>query len=461
MGRTPRKQYTTMKILIIGVGQVGYFLCERLSLEGHEVTLIDSREEHLNRASDRLNVLGILGNGASAEVLEQAGIKDANIFIAVTDSDEVNILACLLAREYQVPTRVARVKSIEYTGQSAVLSKEKLGIDLLINPDDAVAEEIVKIACRTGAFDVAEFVEGQIQFLGYRISEESPLCDLTLKELGEIRGIYRFVVTAISRSGQTIIPRGDDTIMAGDSIFIIAHKKDLPAIQYMLLQKEVKKKHAPRVFILGGGTIGLHIASELEQMGFTVRLIDKNEKRCEFLCGKLKHTLIINTDGTDIRTLLDEGVDGADMFIAVTENDETNILCSLLAKQHGARRTLTLVNKPELLNLAPTLGIDACVSPRQAAAGTILKYVRRGGVISLAAIEGSNAEVMEIEVKADSEIIDTPLRKLHFPAGAIIGAVVHGDAYQIPTGECRLQAGDRVVVFALPGALAKTERFFE
>ncbi len=450
-----------MKILIIGVGQVGYFLCERLSLEGHEVTLIDSREEQLNRASDRLNVLGILGNGASAEILEQAGIKDTNIFIAVTDSDEVNILACLLAREYQVPTRVARVKSIEYTGQSAVLSKEKLGIDLLINPDDAVAEEIVKIACRTGAFDVAEFVEGQIQFLGYRISEGSPLCDLTLKELGEIRGIYRFVVTAISRLGQTIIPRGDDSIKAGDSIFIIAHQKDLPAIQYMLLQNEVKKKHTPRVFILGGGTIGLHIARELEQMGFNVRLIDQNEKRCEFLCGKLKHTLIINTDGTDIRTLLDEGVDGADMFIAVTENDETNILCSLLAKQHGARRTLTLVNKPELLNLAPTLGIDACVSPRQAAAGTILKYVRRGGVISLAAIEGSNAEVMEIEVKADSQIVNTPLRTLHFPTGAIIGAIVHGETYEIPTGESLLQAGDRVVVFALPGALAKTERFFE
>ncbi len=179
----------------------------------------------------------------------------------------MNILACLLAREYQVATRVARVKSIEYAGQGAVLSKEKLGIDLLINPEDAVAEEIVKIACRSGAFDVAEFVEGQIQFLGYRIGPESPLCDLTLRELGELRGMYRFVVTAISRGETTIIPRGDDIIQAGDSIFIFAHQKDLPAIQYMLQTgRSPETAEPPRAFILGGGRIGLRIAGELEKM---------------------------------------------------------------------------------------------------------------------------------------------------------------------------------------------------
>lgn len=177
-----------MRILIVGAGQVGYFLSERLSIEGHEVTLIDRSDENLRRAEDRLNVLGIVGNGVSAETLEQAGIKETDIFIAVTDLDEVNILACLLAREYQVETRIARVKSIEYAGQGAILSKEKLGINLLINPNDAVADEIGKIACRTGAFDVAEFVEGQVQFLGYRIEPDSPLCDLTLRELGKFVG---------------------------------------------------------------------------------------------------------------------------------------------------------------------------------------------------------------------------------------------------------------------------------
>jgi len=450
-----------MKILIIGAGQVGYFLCERLSLEGHEVTLIDRNQEHLQRTQDRLNVLGIPGNGASAETLEQAGIKDTDIFIAVTDMDEVNILACLMAREYGVATRVARVKSIDYHGGGAVLSKEKLGIDLLINPDDAVADEISMIACRSGAFDVAEFVEGQIQFLGYRISESSPLCDLTLRELGEIRGIYRFVVTAITRGDKTIIPRGDDSIQAGDRIFIFAHQKDLPAIQYMLKLEEEQVRKRPRIFILGGGHIGLRIAETLEQRRFDVRLVDHNEARCQKLSAKLKRSMVIHAEGTDIRTLIDEGVENADVFIAVTDNDETNILCSLLCKKHGARRALALVNHPELVNLAPTLGLDASVSPRLAAAGAILKYVRRGGVISLATVEGSNSEVLEIEVKNGSGIEHTALKDLHFPTGAIIGAIVRGSSYEIPSGESILLGGDRVVIFAMPGALAKVERLFE
>jgi trk/ktr system potassium uptake protein len=452
-----------MKILIIGAGQVGFFLCERLSGEGHEVTLVDRASEHLKRAQDRLNVLGIEGNGASAEILEQADIKHTDIFIAVTDLDEVNILACLLAREYGVATKVARVKNIEFANRRAILSKEKLGIDLLINPDDAVAEEIVKITGRSGTFDVAEFVEGKIQFLGYRITPQSPICDLTLRELGELRGMYRFVITAISREGRTIIPRGDDVIQAGDSIFVVAHQNDLPAIQYLLQpQTEDQKKAArPRAFVLGGGPIGLHICTDMEGLGFDVRLVDRDEARCEKLSAKLKKTLVINTEGTDIRTLVNEGLEETDFFIAVTGNDETNILCSLLARQYRARRTIALVNKPELLNLAPSLGIDACISPRIAAASAILKYVRRGSVISMATIEGSNAEVLEILVGANSGIIDKPLKALHFPEGAIICAIVRDTTYEIPTGDSRVTGGDRVVIFALPEALAKAERFFE
>ena len=450
-----------MKIIIIGTGQVGYFLCERLSMEGHEVTIIDRNAEQVRRTQDRLNVLGLQGNGASAEILEQAGIKDADIFIAVTDSDEVNILSCLLAREYEVSTRVARVKNIEYTSHGAVLSKEKLGIHLMINPDDAVAEEMAKIACHSGAFDVAEFVEGQIQFLGYRIGADNPLVDLTLRDLGELRGMYRFLITAIARGDKTIIPRGDDVIQAGDRVFLFAHEKDIPAIQYLLQAESGKKSRRPRAFILGGSRIGIHIATDLEKLRFDVRLVDQDEKRCEELSAKLKKALIINTEGTDIRTLIDEGVEGADVFIAVTENDETNILCSLLAKQHGVHRTIALVNKPELLNLAPTLGVDACISPRVAAASAILKYVRRGDVISLATIEGSNAEVLEIQLKSECSILNMPLQKIAFPEGAIIGAIVRGGTYEIPTGTSTLNAGDRVVVFALPTALAKVERFFE
>lgn len=448
-----------MKILIVGAGQVGYFLSDRLSREGHEVTLVDRSEEKIQHAQDRLNVLGINGNGASAEVLEQAGIATTDIFIAVTDLDEVNILACLLAREYKVKTRVARTKSIEYTSHRAKLTKEKLGIDLLINPEDAVAEELVQIACSSGAFDVAEFAGGHVQFLGYRISKENPLCDLTLAELGELRGIYRFVIVAISRGQETIIPRGDDVIQAGDSIYLFAHQKDLPSIQYMLHSGGGEKRSNRRIFILGGGNIGKQIASNLENKS-EVKLIDKDEKRCLQLAGELEKTLVIKAEGSDIETLKDEGLEGADVFIAVTEKDETNILTCLLARQQGVRRTLALVSQPELLGLASDLGIDACISPRLAAASTILRFVRRGEIISLATIEGSNSEVLEIEVKAESGILDTPLKDLHFPRGAIIGAIVRGEDYEIPTGDSRLAAGDRVVIFTLPGSLSKVERFF-
>ncbi len=449
-----------MKILIVGAGQVGYFLCDRLSREGHEVTLIDQDEEKIERAQDRLNVLGVTGNGASADVLEQAGIKETEIFIAVTNMDEVNILACLLAREYQVKTRVARTKSIEFTNSKAVLSKEKLGIDLLINPEDAVAEELCKLACSAKAFDVAEFAEGQIHFQGYRITPESPLCDLTLAELGELRGMYKFVVVAINRGSDTIIPRGDDSIQAGDRIYIFAHQQELPAINYLLQSEKVEEKPTHRAFILGGSRIGLQVAQRMENLQFNTKLIEKDEDRCYKLAEQLNKTVVLNAEGLDVPTLLDEGLADADVFIAVTENDETNILTCLLAKQHHVRRTLALVSQPELLGLASDLGIDACVSPRLAAAGTILKFVRRGDIISLTAVDGSNSEVLEIEIKENSGLSDMPLRDLHFPRGAIIGAIVHGSSYEIPTGESLLQSGDRVLIFALPEALHKVERFF-
>jgi len=449
-----------MKVLIVGAGQVGCFLSQRLCNEGHEVVLVDHDQAHLDQVQEGLNVMTVAGNGASAEVLEQANIKGCDIFIAVTDMDEVNILACLLAREYKVDKRLARVKSIEYSSRGAVLSKEKLGIDLLINPADEVADEMAKIACRTGAFDVAEFVEGRIQFLGYRIDADSPLCGITLQELGELRGIYDFVVTAIARDDKTIIPRGDDVIEEGDSIYIIAREKDLPSIQYMFEKKKKKKRSAPRVFILGGSQVGVRIAAQLEQLHFDVRLVEKNLRRCRRVAAQLEKTTVIQADGNDMQALLEEGLAQAELFIAVTGSDETNILCSLLYKQQAQGRALALVNRPELLNLAPGLGIDACVSPRMAAAGAMLKYVRYGSVVSLSTVEGSNAEVLEMEVKEGNTHIDMPLNSMNFPKGALVGAIVRGNDYQIATGDSTIKAGDRVVVFALPEALTKVDRFF-
>lgn len=449
-----------MNILIVGSGQVGYFLCERFSREGHEVTLVDHDQEAVERAQDRLNVLGVVGNGASAETLEEAGIKNADIFIAVTNTDEVNILACLLAREYHTKVLIARTRNIEFTTHKAILSKEKLGIDLLINPEDAVAGELSKLACNTMAFDMVEFADGNILFQGYRITADSPLCNLTMAELGELRGMYRFVVAAISRGDRTIIPHGDDSIQAGDRIYLFALAKEMPALSYLLQSAADKENTSRRAFVLGGGRVGLQVAKNLERENFHTKLIEHDEARCHKLAERLDKTVVIHAEGLDVSTLLDEGLEDAGVFIAVTDNDQTNILTCLLARQYRVRRTLALVNQPELIALASDLGIDACISPRLAAAGAILKFVRHGDILSMVALEGNNAEVLELDISHSSGLFDKPLTELHFPRGAIIGIIVRGQQYEIPTGTSVLKKGDRVIVFALPEAVAKVERFF-
>jgi len=449
-----------VNILIVGSGQVGYFLCERFSREGHEVTLVDHDLEAVTRAQDRLNVLGVVGNGASAETLEEAGIKNADIFIAVTNTDEVNILACLLAREYHTKVLIARTRNIEFTAHKAILSKEKLGIDLLINPEDAVATELSKLACSAKAFDVVEFADGDILFQGYRIADDSPLCNLTMTELGDLRGMYRFVVAAISRGDKTIIPRGDDSIQAGDRIYLFALAKELPALDYLLQSAADKENTSRRAFVLGGGRVGLQVAKNLEQQHFYTKLIERDEARCTKLAEQLDKAVVIHAEGLDVQTLLDEGLEDAGVFIAVTDNDQTNILTCLLARRHRVRRTLALVSQPELIALASDLGIDACISPRLAAAGAILKFVRRGDILSMVALEGNNAEVLEIDISHSSGLFAKPLAELHFPRGAIIGMIIRHRQYEIPTGASVLTQGDRVIVFALPEAVAKVERFF-
>jgi trk system potassium uptake protein TrkA len=255
------------------------------------------------------------------------------------------------------------------------------------------------------------------------------------------------VVVAISRGDITIIPRGDDTIQAGDRIYIFAPQQELPAINYLLQSEGLKKRTTRKAFVLGGSRIGLQVAQNLEKLNIQTKLIEKDEDHCYKLAEQLNKTLVINAEGLDIETLLEEGLAESGVFIAVTENDQTNILTCLLAKRHKVRKTLALVSQPELIGLATELGIDACISPRLAAAGAILKFVRQGEVISLTAVEGS-------------AVNGRTLQDLNFPRGALIGAIVRNGAYEIPTGGSVLRTGDHVVIFTLPEALQKVERFF-
>jgi trk system potassium uptake protein TrkA len=293
--------------------------------------------------------------------------------------------------------------------------------------------------------------------LGYPIGQNSPLAGVSMRTLGEIRGLYRMVVTAINRDGRTIIPRGEDTVEPGDTLYFVCNKRDLPAITDLFGFEQRKTKN---VFVLGGGKLGSEVASRLAALRYRVKNVERDPADCEELAARLERVTVLNTRGTDIETLKNEGLERADVFIAVTQDDQSNILCSLLAKRHGARRAIALVNQPEYVNLAPTLGIDFCISPRLATASAILKSVRQAGVVSMAMLEQSDSEVTEFLLPADSPILQQPLKSLAIPAGAIVGAIVRGDEAIVPSGNDHFVADDLVIVFSLPESAFAVAEFF-
>ena len=282
---------------------------------------------------------------------------------------------------------------------------------------------------------------------------------LSMRDLGAMRGLYRLVVTAITRSsGTTIVPRGDDLIQAGDTVFLVCHKKDLPSVNYLFgIKEEEKTRH---IFVLGAGRVGAVLADRLSRSGYRVKVIDRNVEHTTALAQKLSNVLVLHTDGTDTDTLKSEGIEKADAFIAVTQDDQSNILCSLLAKKHGAKRAIALVNQQEYIHLAPSLGVDASVSPRLATAGAILKYVRKGDVLNMAMVEQANAEVLEMVIHEGSKNLRRPLAELDIPRGANIGAIVRGSEVIIPGGKDEILPEDHIIIFALPEAITHVEQFF-
>ncbi len=444
-----------MRILVIGAGAVGYSLSESLIREGHQVTVVDNDEQRHREIQERLNALAIRGNGASTELLESAGVRNQDIFIAVTDSDEVNLIACLLASKYDVGMIIARLRSPEYNTRQAKIKKEELGIDLVINPGDVVARDIRNMVTRLpGAFDVSEFAEGQILFLGYRVTEETPLCGLTLRQLGAKKGADALVMTAIQRGKRTLIPRGDDKILPDDAVYFICTARRLAAIQPFFVGRSKKERS---IFIHGANRLGLAIASRLE-MHYRVKIFDADRSACDAIESDLKKAIIIHSDCTAIDVLNEEGIDRCDVFIAVGENDELNVLTSLLAKHRGAKRAITLVNNAAYIDMVSSLGIDRVISSRVAAANHILRFVRRGDVLSMAKVEGNDSEVIEFLVPGTASAVGKPLRDVDFPRGAIVGGVIRGGTPIIARGDTVLHEGDRVVVFALPEAVRAVEK---
>jgi len=447
-----------MNILIIGAGQVGFYLAQMLSRENHDVTLVEPNTDRYHRAREQLDVMVIQGSGSSAATLKQAGVEKCDMIAAVTGIDEVNIVSCLLANKFGVNFKVARIQNPEFSQRSGVLNAQDLGIDLMIHPEEETAREIVLLIRRAAATDVVEFEDGRIQMVGIRIDVNAPILNKTLTEISRDNPDCSFRTVAIFRDGHTIIPGGEDFVRRKDQIFVVAKTETVSQVLELCGKGDERLQ---RVMILGGGRVGRSVAMELESdKGIDVRLIEASQSKSEFIAGQLKRTLVIRGDGTDMDLLATEGITDQDGFIAVSDDEETNIISCLLSKHLGVRRTIAMVNRADYLPIMSSIGLDAAVDKRRITADAILRFIRRGKVVSVATLRGVEAEVLEIETAKNASITNKPLKLQKFPSGAIIGIVSRGDSVFVPVGDTVIESGDKAVVFALPDNVAKVEKLF-
>ncbi len=445
-----------MRIIVIGAGEVGYHLAARLSAEHHDVAVVERDVDLAHRLQAQLDVLVVEGNGASLSCLEAAGIARADLMLAVTNLDEVNLIACLIGSQFDVELKVARVSNPEYY-ERRMLGERKFGADLLINPERECAREILKLFHRTQASDVAEFADGRVVLMGLGVGEQAPVAGQTLEEIGRGLGERHFLIVAIDRGGQTLVPDGATRLRVGDSIYLVSEAAHVDEA-YRLLGLE--RKIIRRAMLLGGGRVGLHLARMLEKEGIQPTVIERSRARCVELAEVLERALVLNGDATDLDLLRQEGIAETDCLAAVTSEDETNLLASLLAKHLGAAKVVALLKRSEYIPLVSRVGIDAAVSPRLSTANRILQHIRGGHVISMAVMERNRAEALEVEVVEGSRAAGRKVQDLGLPAGAILGSIQRGQAVSIPRGDTRIEAGDRIVVFALPDAIEDTAEYF-
>jgi trk system potassium uptake protein len=446
-----------MRILIIGAGAVGFHLARRLSEENEDVVVIEADPERARMVESHLDVMTVVGNGASLPVLERAGVDRANLLMAVTSKDEVNLISCLAASRVGVRFKVARVSDPEYYRSDSALSGEHLGIDLMINPERECAWETFQLLNSEAATDLAQFADGRLQLIGLRVRAGALLAGRTLAELDRELTGRAYVTVAIVRDGRTEVARGASRIEAGDQIFIISPSEDMPAIPALAGYEDFKLR---RVMIAGGSDEGLYLAQHLEAHGVDCTILDVDRRRCAELAELLPKTLVLHADATDMELLEMEGIEGIDGFVALTPRDETNMLAGLLAKSQGARKVISLIHRLDYVPLVGRVGIDAAVSPRLSTINAILRYTRRGNVSAVATLKGIAAEAIEYQVPPGARAVDQRLRDLALPRTAVVGAILRDDRVILPRGDDHIRAGDRVVVFALPESAAEVERFF-
>jgi trk system potassium uptake protein TrkA len=445
-----------MRIVIAGAGEVGTHLAKMLSNENHEIILIDPEEAYLKPIDSSLDLLTYEGSATSVKLLQDILRKKTDLFIAVTHYEDTNITASILAKRFGAAKTIARIDNLDYLEHSTVDFFKSVGIDSLIYPELIAAREVLGLLHETGTSEFMEFSGGKLAMYVQKLDENAPILNKSLREIAISQHTDNYRAVAIKRNDVTIIPRGNERFLPGDTVFVISTRE---GIEQMMKTSGRKSFEANNIMILGGSRIGKHVALYMQKTT-QVKLIEWNIKRCEELAEILDNTLIINGDGRNVDLLEQEGISGTDAFVAVTGNSETNILACLLAKKMGVKRTIAEVENMEYINLAENTGIDTIINKKISAASRIFRHTTNPNVTQVKYMTGTDAEVLEFNVPAKAKITRGTLRSLDFPKDAIVGGGTRDGEPFIATGDTIIKANDKVVVFTLPSAFDKVSKYF-
>ena len=431
-----------MRIVVVGAGKMGYSIAKLLADGSYDVVVIEQHEERRQVVKDSLDVLTIQGNGCSPDVLDMPEVRDADVFIAVTDSDEVNMVACRMAKAFGAKHTVARVRNEEYTANEPLLLNKTLGVDLNLNPERITANEICQILMTPAALDVDDFADGKVRMFGASLPVDFKFLGVPLKHVRLPGGI---LIAMIFRKHKMIIPHGDDILEPGDNVYFVGSQE---VIKDFEVNFEARYDKLERVLLIGAGRAGRMLAQLLEKEGVFVKVIEKDKERCRLLSEQINSGLVLCGDGTDIDLLMEEGISEADCVVCLTDDDKLNLLLALLSKHLGAKKTIVRVARNEYVDLMAKVGVDIALSARLLSAAEVMRFVRQGGLVSVALLEGAKAEALELIVQPGCKVEDKTLIRAGLPRDCLVCGILHEGEASVPNGQSVLNSGDRVIVFA-------------
>jgi len=451
-----------MKIIILGAGQVGASVASNLASEANDITVVDADGQILQELQDRLDLRTVKGHASHPDVLKQAGADDADMIIAVTRNDETNMIACQVAfTVFHTPTKIARVRSPEYLRYSRLFAQEALPVDVLISPEQLVTDYIERLIEYSGALQVLDFAGGRVQLVAVRAYHDGPLVGHELSDLKKHMPGIDARVAAIFRQGNSITPEGNTIIEAGDEVFFVAARKHIRAVMGELRKQD---KPVKRILLAGGGNIGMRLASSIENR-YQVKIIEHNQERATLLSEELDRTIVLLGDAADEELLIEENIENTDVFCALTNDEEANILSAMLAKRLGARKVMSLINRASYVDLVQSDVIDVAISPQQATIGSLLTHIRRGDVVMVHSLRRGAAEAIEAVAHGDSsssKVVGRTIEDIKLPRGTSIGAIVRGDEVVIAHHDTVIETDDHVILFLSDKkCIQEVERLFQ